>query len=180
MGSVPGQLGSEKITFFCQGAGGALETLEQYCDGMASDGTDISSAIGQSATSGSGSGAQITFNVDTAGVTDTAAVDSGNKGTGYKVGDLVSYAHADGSGNAGPVATFIVTSISSVTCNEDEGLPKEELSVGDFVKVGNDIAKVNAVEFQTKSSKTSTKTYKSVSWTCLPVVTLPMPPTNSV
>merc|ERR1711988_1949929 len=26
--SVPGQLGSEKITFFCQGAGGALETLE--------------------------------------------------------------------------------------------------------------------------------------------------------
>jgi hypothetical protein len=161
--SVPGQLGSEKITFFCQGAGGALETLEQYGDGMASDGVDIGSAIGQSATSGSGSGAQITFNVDTAGVTDTAAVDSGNKGTGYKVGDLVSYAHADGSGAAGPVATFIVTSISSVTCNEDEGLPKEELSVGDFVKVGNDIAKVNAVEFQTKSSKTSTKTYKSVS-----------------
>jgi hypothetical protein len=132
--------------------------MEQYGDGMASDGNAVTGAS-QSGTTGSGSGATASFTPSAAGVASSISLTAA--GTGYKVGDLVAYPHV---GTGSPVTTFIVTATttSSVTCEEDEGLPKEELSVGDFVKVGNDIAKVNAVTFQVKNSKTSTKAYKSV------------------
>jgi hypothetical protein len=156
--SVPASLASQKLTFFCQGAGGGIAAVEQYGDGMASDGNAVTAAA-QSASTGSGSGATATFTPSAAGVASGITIPAA--GTGYKVGDLVAFPHV---GTGSPVTTFIVTAIatSSVTCEEDEGLPKEELSVGDFVKVGNDIAKVNAVTYQVKSSKTSTKAYQSV------------------
>jgi hypothetical protein len=156
--SVRASLASQKLTFFCQGAGGGIFAMEQYGDGMASDGNAVTGAS-QSGTTGSGSGATASFTPSAAGVASSISLTAA--GTGYKVGDLVAYPHV---GTGSPVTTFIVTATttSSVTCEEDEGLPKEELSVGDFVKVGNDIAKVNAVTFQVKNSKTSTKAYKSV------------------
>jgi hypothetical protein len=153
--SVPGTLASEAITFQCFGSQGAIEAVEVYGDTM----TGLAETVGAaafSATSGSGTGAQFEFVTTAATPTAITSVTLTAKGSGFKVGDLVSFLH-----NTANTVTFLVTAISTNTCGEDEGLPKEELSVGDFIKIGNDIAKVKGVTFQVASSKTSTKALAS-------------------
>merc|ERR1712000_458321 len=103
------------------------------------------------ATSGSGTGGlTVSFTTTAATPTVVSAISVGTGSpVGYKVGDLVTAAHH----SAASTVTFIVTELSGTTCGEDEGLPKEELSVGDFVKIGNDIAKVKGVTFQVASPR---------------------------
>merc|ERR1711881_660009 len=146
--SVPGTLASEAITFQCFSSTGAIEAVEVYGDTM----TGLAETVGAaafSATSGSGTGAQFEFVTTAATPTAITSVTLTNKGSGFKVGDLVSFLH-----NTANTVTFLVTKISANNCGEDEGLPKEELSVGDFIKV-------NGVTFQVANSKTSTKALAS-------------------
>ena len=110
------------------GAGAVFSLLNEYTVALASGTLDTGTytAVAHSATSGSGSGMTLTIGI-ASGATDSWTIV--NSGTGYIVGDTVTYTNQNSQTNSLVLTIWVVTSSSTMTA---EAVDRWSLPFGGF------------------------------------------------